>query len=378
MREIGGAERLYLFLNYGTEHAVRTFDALLARYPEPEEAFAAARNRDSAAFSGVSERVCARLLEAAAPGFLERYMETLDQSGIGVCTRISEDYPKLLRETADPPSVLFYKGRMVSEPKLPIAVIGARACTPYGAEIAETFSYDLAKNGATVVSGLATGVDGRAAKGALTCREAGYPTVAVLGSGIDVIYPADHISLAAEIAARGCVLTEFLPGRKPAREHFPIRNRVISGLSMGVVVVEAGERSGTTITAGYALEQGRDVFAVPGRVTDRMSVGANRMIQRGEAKPVFCVADILSEYGAEACAEEKLVIRVSALSGIEQRVCRALENAEKSADELASELALPPGELNSCLTALMFSGIMKQLPGRVYALDLMHTTIEFD
>ena len=178
------------------------------------------------------------------------------------------------------------------------------------------------------------------------------------------------------------MVTEFPPGTRPLRENFPVRNRIISGMSRGVLVVEAGERSGTSITAGHALDQGREVFAVPGRITDLQSVGPNRMIQRGEARPVFCAADILAEF---ALLEEhdsfahgpKRVPRASLAPG-ERAVCAALETGEQSFDELAEALALPVDELNSLLTGLEFSGIIKPLPGRLYALDTLNVALTDD
>lgn len=374
--------RLSLWLHHGTAGSARRFREALLRLGAPEEAFRAAQRGARGALAPLPEPVAARLAEAARPGFLDRYEAWLSEHGVGVCLLGDEDYPALLSEISDAPPLLFYRGRMQADMRLPVAIVGARRCTPYGRDVARHFARELTMAGCTVVSGMADGIDGCAAEGALSCEEAPYPTVAVLGSGIDVVYPASHRALYEQIAARGAVVTEFPPGTRPLRENFPVRNRIISGMSRGVLVVEAGERSGTSITAGHALDQGREVFAVPGRITDLQSVGPNRMIQRGEARPVFCAADILAEF---ALLEEhdsfahgpKRVPRASLAPG-ERAVCAALETGEQSFDELAEALALPLDELNSLLTGLEFSGIIKPLPGRLYALDTLNVALTDD
>ena len=193
--------------------------------------------------------------------------------------------------------------------------------------------------------------------------------MAVLDCGIDVVYPKGNEKLYGAIAERGCLLTEFLPKTPPLPQHFPFRNRIISGLSLGVLVVEAGERSGASITARLALEQGREVFAVPGRITDLMSAGTNAMIRRGEAKLVTSVKDILEEFGEGDFGEEIRSVAFKDLNPLEQRVVKALETGEKNEDEVE--------ELIPSLTGLTFSGIIKQLPGSVYALDPLQTTIVY-
>ena len=208
-----------------------------------------------------------RLKEAAADGFMDRYIRWLDKNEVNVITATSYRYPALLKEIPDPPTVLFCKGSLNEDMQLPLAVVGTRRCTDYGKDVAKKFGRELVKAGATIVSGLATGIDGYAALGALSVEGAQDPTVAVLGCGIDVVYPKGNEKLYSAIAERGCLITEFLPKTPPLAQNFPFRNRVISGLSLGVLVVEAGERSGASITARLALEQGREVFALAGDST---------------------------------------------------------------------------------------------------------------
>ncbi|MBQ3109284.1 MAG: DNA-processing protein DprA, partial [Clostridia bacterium] len=221
--------------------------------------------------------------------------------------------------------------------------------------------------GACIVSGLAAGVDAAAAEGALEAKENPLPTIAVLGGGVDMIYPAENANLYERIAERGAILSEFAPGLRPQKGFFPMRNRIISGLSLGVLVTEAGERSGASITVGTALDQGRDTFAVPGRITDRMSKGTNRMIRDGQAAPVLEAADILRWYGIES-AEKTEKRNALKLSPLETKIMEALRHQEESFDELCEKLSVSAAELNSALTSLEFSEIIKQLPGRVYEL----------
>ena len=203
--------------------------------------------------------------------------------------------------------------------------------------------------------------------------------IAVLGCGVDVVYPSSNEKLYDAIRERGALVSEFLPGTRPDRIHFPIRNRVMSGMANGTLVIEAAERSGTSITVSYAHDQGREVFAIPGRIGDVMSVGPNAMIAHGEAKPVFSAEDILSEFSCLHVAAETRPaakrVAISSLSQPQQSICRLLEQGEMNFDELCETLGLPIGTLNSCLTELQFLGIMKQLPGRWYVLDTCQTVL---
>lgn len=373
MRTFNESQRMTFWAAWATAHHCGRFDRLCSYYPDLGEAFALARAGRKGPLDFLPEGTVEHLCLGAEDGFLDGLMEQMDRKGIDVCFREDGEYPPLLSHICAPPSMLYVKGRLAADPPLPIAVVGTRGPTEYGKQMAEVFGRAFAKSGCCVVSGMAAGVDAYAARGALSAGEAIFPTVAVLGCGVDVVYPATNRKLYEEIVARGAIVSEFPPGTKPAREHFPIRNRIISGMSRGVLVVEAAEKSGTSITAGYALEEGREVFAVPGRITDRMSEGTNRMIQRGEAKPVFCPGDVLAEFGLADSEAEGLppptAVPLGSLSPTEQAIWRVLKTGDKTVDELCETLALPVGQINSGLTAMLFSGIMKQLPGRVYSLD---------
>ncbi len=224
--------------------------------------------------------------------FLEE-MRFIEREGIRAISLLDEDYPDLLRHINDPPPVLFVKGSLPEIDTCAIAVVGSRRCSVYGINMSEKISYSLAEKGITVVSGMARGIDTAAHRGALKAKGM---TVAVLGSGFSNIYPPESECLAGQISDYGAVITEYTSKVEPLKANFPRRNRIISGLSRGVVVVEAGHKSGAMITAGIALDQGREVFAVPGRVDTVFSKGTNYLIQNG-AKLVADIEDILEELG---------------------------------------------------------------------------------
>jgi DNA processing protein len=225
------------------------------------------------------------------------YLERLSAGGHRFLARSSPDFPPLLRAIHDPPAGLFLRGG--SEPEVlaraSVAIVGARACSGYGASVARSLGRDLAAVGLVVVSGLARGIDADAHRGAL---EAEGTTVAVLGCGIDRDYPAAHAELARRVAAAGLIVSEYAPGVEPAPWRFPARNRLVAGLSAATVVVEARERSGALITADLALEEGREVFAVPGEITSSLSAGTNALLKLG-ASPLTSAADVLASFGIE-------------------------------------------------------------------------------
>ncbi|MDO4836111.1 MAG: DNA-processing protein DprA [Clostridia bacterium] len=374
--------RNYLWLNYATNTNPRLFYELLSRFDDLSEAREAILKKDFESFSDVSETVRDRLIAAADDRFLDRYCGWLERNDVKVVTPESDEYPALLSEIYDPPSVLFCKGTLPKELSLPIAMVGARNCTDYGREVAELLGEQLAERGATVVTGLAAGIDSASAKGALSAGSSNCPVIGVLGCGIDVVYPQGNGKLYEQVIERGALITEFLPKTPPLQQNFPIRNRIVSGISRGVVVIEAGERSGTSITADCAREQGREVFAVPGRITDPMSVGTNRMIVRGEAKPVTCAAEILTEFtddaGDDVLNGAAKKVTFTSLGAIGQEIYMALLQGEKDADELLEWIDCSAQDLNAALTRLLFSEVIKQLPGRIYALDTIHTVVTFD
>jgi DNA processing protein len=265
--------------------------------------------------------------------------------------------PRLLRAIHDPPARLHLRGTAAAElleGRL-VAVVGARACSAYGTTVARALGRSLGEAGAVVVSGLARGIDAAAHRGAL---DAGAPTVAVLGCGIDRDYPAAHAELSRSIRATGLVVSEYAPGVEPAPWRFPARNRVIAGLAQATVVVEARERSGALITADLALEEGREVFAVPGEITSSLSTGSNRLLRHG-ASPLTAVSDVLESFGIEPEPPRP----PAELGEAATRVLAQVELEPSGADALARALELDAGEVAAILTELELLGVVSERDG---------------
>ena len=269
-----------------------------------------------------------------------------------------EDLPELLRQIHDPPRRFFLRGSASAEvlEQAAVAIVGARACSPYGSQVARMLGRELAAAGLVVVSGLARGVDGEAHRGAL---EAGGITVAVLGCGIDRDYPAAHAELARRICERGLVVSEYEPGVEPAPWRFPARNRIIAGLAAATVIVEARERSGALITADFALEDGREVFAVPGEITSALATGTNRLLGQGAA-PLTSADDVLELFGLAASQRPA----APAIGQNAALVVDRLSEGAASADELARATGLEPGPLAAALAELELAGLAIEADGR--------------
>ncbi len=274
-------------------------------------------------------------------------------------------YPRMLREIPDPPGVLFLRGSLKADDALAIAMVGTRHATRYGLNQAERLAGSLARAGLTVVSGLARGIDAAAHRGAL---DGGGRTIAVLASGVLNIYPPEHGKLAEEVIARGALLSEAPPRMEPLAGGFPQRNRLISGLSLGVIVVEAGDRSGALITARHAMEQGREVFAVPGRVDSRTARGCHRLLRDG-AKLVETADDVLEELGplVEATPrDDGQIVRHPAelqLNELEQKVLAAIGGEATSVDEVIAQSGLPVQRVLSTLSVLEMRRLIRRLSG---------------
>ena len=287
-----------------------------------------------------------------------------------------EGYPQPLRNIPDPPICLYVRGRLEPTDSVAVAVVGTRRCSHYGREQAILFGQLLARAGFTVVSGLARGIDSHAHRGAL---QGGGRTIAVLGNGLGSIYPAEHESLAAEVATVGAVLSEFPVESQPAPENFPRRNRIIAGLALGVMVIEGGKTSGALITAGLASEYNREVFALPGRVDNpQLTAGVHRLIRDGQAKLVTCLEDVLDELGqvgeimrddtvpSEQAGKEPAAEAskpVPKLDTEEQAVLDAVTSGVEDADEIVAKTRLQMGQVMSTLTSLQLKGVIRRLPG---------------
>ena len=278
------------------------------------------------------------------------YLAGLAAAEVRWLARSDSAFPPLLRAVHDPPAGLFVRGAAEVDllGRAAVAIVGARSCSPYGAQVARMLGRELAAAGLVVVSGLARGIDGEAHRGAL---DAGGVTVAVLGCGIDRDYPASHAELAARIRATGLAVSEYAPGVEPAPWRFPARNRIIAGLCAATVVVEARERSGALITADLALEEGREVFAVPGEITSALSRGTNDLLRLG-ATPLTGSGDVLELFGLSPAAATAVDLSETA-----DNVLGRLRDGPASADELARATGLGAGALASALTELELAGV---------------------
>ncbi len=292
-------------------------------------------------------------------------MRRLKRLEVDVITLRDESYPALLRQIADPPPVLYVRGRLADADQQGVAIVGTRRATPYGRTVAERLARDLALAGLTVISGLAKGIDTVAHRAAL---DAGGRTIAVLGNGLDQVYPTENTVLARQIVEtdKGAVVSEFPPGIPPDAVNFPRRNRIISGLCAATVIVEAGKRSGALITSDFALEQGREVMAVPGSILGPMSIGPNWLIRQG-ATPVTGAQDILEALGLSTGEEPSVMAReLPGLEGPEASVMHALTSDPRHVDEVAREVGLPAGEVAGLLAMLELKGLVRPAGAMAY------------
>lgn len=283
-------------------------------------------------------------------------------AGIQILTWDDEAYPACLKEIPDPPPVLYLRGDLQPRDQWAVAVVGTRRLTSYGRHVTRQLVADLAASGVTIVSGLARGIDGVAHQTAL---EANGRTLAVLGSGLSRIYPPEHRHLAQQITEQGAVLSDFPPDTSPEPGNFPRRNRIISGLSLGVLVIEAGAKSGALITTRYALEQGRDVFAVPGNINARASLGTNRLIQQG-AKLVLSAGDVLEELNMTMVEQQVAVQMVLPETHEEAHLLRMMSDQPCHIDELSRAAGLPVAQVTSALTMMELKGMVRQVEGMHY------------
>ncbi|MCA9991553.1 MAG: DNA-protecting protein DprA [Ardenticatenaceae bacterium] len=295
---------------------------------------------------------------------LDAYQQQVEKAGLTVLTWDSEGYPAGLRQVPAAPPLLYVAGTLTEADRWAVAVVGTRRLTTYGRQITRELVTGLVHSGVTVVSGLARGIDIIAHKTAL---EMGGRTIAVLGSGLDAIYPPEHRTIAAQIVqnGQGALVSEYALGVQPDARNFPPRNRIISGLTLGTVVVEAGEPSGALITANFALEQNREVFAVPGNINSPASRGPNRLIQQG-AKLVTRVEDILEELNLTLVTEQVAVQLALPESAEEAALLATLTAQPTHIDDLSRETGLPAALVSSTLTLMELKGIVQQVGGMNY------------
>ncbi|MCC6759224.1 MAG: DNA-protecting protein DprA [Candidatus Omnitrophica bacterium] len=320
----------------------------------------------------LSRQALGKILEFDRDNFLQNEYNLIQQNQVSVVTIFDENYPQALKSIHDPPVVLYVRGQLPLDNGVSVAVVGSRHASIYGLTVAETFSSQLAECGFNVISGLAKGIDAAAHRG---CLKTGGQTVAVIGCGLCHIYPEENKDLYGQISRNGAVVSEFPMATPPISFNFPARNRIISGLSLAVLVIEASLKSGALITSRFALEQGRDVFAVPGKIDQPNSQGVNRLIKEG-AKLVTCFEDILEELepelrralvgskGVEQQAHEDNIPQN--LNDDECAVVKCLTQQPLYIDDLAEKSGHPQGQVAGILLKLELRKIIKQLPGKYY------------
>ncbi|PYK98203.1 MAG: DNA-protecting protein DprA [Verrucomicrobia bacterium] len=318
---------------------------------------------------GIGEETAEAIVNWEKSLDLKGELKRIQEFGCHILTQNDEQYPELLRQIYDPPIVLYVKGRLTAKDKNAIAMVGSRRTTHYGLETARKLAYQLAYLGVTLVSGGARGIDTAAHQGALSARGR---TVAVLGNGINIVFPPENVELFERIAAGGAVMTQFPFNRKADKQSFPIRNRIVAGMTIGTVVVEANLTSGALITAGMAIDNGRQLFAVPGRIDSPQSKGCHDLIKKG-AKLCEGAEDILSEFeylfpagNRPPSPAESGALPALGLSGNEQKIYEVLSTEESAMDEVIRRSGLPASAVSVTLLSLEMKRLIKQLPGKLF------------
>jgi DNA processing protein len=339
--------------------AVR-FKALLDFFGDPAVAWNAPA--EALMEAGLSAKIVENLNKVRTQVNLEKVYERMQAQGIHCLTWNDENYPRHLKNIDQPPPVIYARGEMLPEDDWAVAIVGTRKVTSYGRQVTEEVATFLAQNRVTVVSGLARGVDGIAHQSAL---KAGGRTIAVLGSGVDRIYPPENRRLAEEMIAQGALISDYPPGTAPDGTNFPPRNRIISGLALAVVIVEAGVTSGALITATFAAEQGREVFAVPGSILAAQSKGTNRLIQDG-AQPLLDPQEILEVLNLTQVTEQQAARRILPTDPIEMRLFNTLGPDPMHVDEIRAQTSLPIEQVSATLAMMELKGMVRQVGGMNY------------
>lgn len=334
--------------------------ALLEYFGDAQTAWEAAPEALEAA--GLSARLVEGVVKARQEGVDERMWETIQRQDIRVLTWEDPAYPRRLKEIDQPPPVLYLRGEISEADQWCIAIVGTRRATAYGRQAAGELAAALAQRGITVVSGLARGIDAAAHQAAL---KAGGRTLAVLGSGVDIVYPPEHRRLAEQLCQQGALVSDYPPGTPPEAVNFPPRNRIISGLSQAVVVVEAGESSGALITANFASEQGRPVFAVPGSIYAPQSKGANRLIAEG-AQIFLNVSDLLTRLGLNQVSQQQAARAVLPGDATEAKLYAILGHEPVHVDEIRARAEMSIEQVSAALTLMELKGLVRQVGGMNY------------
>ena len=369
---ISAVARGYLQLHLTSDVGPVRLQNLLDRF-ENVGAILSASRAELEQVENIGPRVAEAIFNSRNDESVELEVERAQEHGVRILCTEDEDYPKPLKMITDPPTCLYVKGELIPTDAVAIAMVGTRRCSHYGREQARRFGEMLAGAGFTIVSGLARGIDGEAHRGAL---QAGGRTIAVLGHGLATLYPPEHKKLAEQVVEAGSLVSEYPVDTGPEARNFPRRNRIITGLSLGVIVVEAGKKSGALITARLAHDYNREVFAVPGRVDrPQETAGVHHLIREGQGKLVTCIEDVLDElaevgeimgrFSPKPDADESAVpgAHISGLSAEETAVFQAVQGGAEDADTIGSRCGLSSAQTLSALTSLQLKAQVRQIPG---------------
>lgn len=356
--------RQWVALSLVKDLGPQAFKMLIQRYQKPEAIFKAS-TQELRKFKELKRVRAEAIKDPELFREADREIAKALKQKVQIVSRFDEAYPEELKMIYDPPILLYVKGRLPDAGLSKVAVVGSRICSLYGRKMSHGLSRDLARNRVVIVSGLALGIDSAAHEGAL---EADGITIAVLGGGLSKLYPPQNRNLADRIAEKGAILSEYPMDMEPLKQYFPMRNRIISGLSRGVVVVEAKEKSGALITASLALEEGRDVFAVPGNADSARSQGTNALLKQG-ARLVTSAEDVLEELkisavkaGNQAGARKE----IPCVGEDEEKILSLMDAGPLHADQLIEDSGLRPQAAIASLSLLEIKGLVKQLPGKYF------------
>ncbi len=358
----------FILLNMAPHIGSIRLKRLLEYFGSPQKVLSSSKDR-LIKVEGIGERLASQIIETKKRTDLERELDLVKRENIEILTLNDDSYPENLKEIYDPPIVLYVKGKILPQDKQAIAVVGSRRASYYGLSSAERFARELAGFGITIVSGMARGIDSVSHRAALKIKGR---TIAVLGSGLLNIYPPENRNLFEQISCNGAVISEFPLETLPLPQNFPRRNRIISGLSLGVLIVEAARNSGALITTDFALEQGKEVFAIPGRLNSSTSQGTNQLIKQG-AKLIDNVEEIIEELAPhfknlqrERRKEFKEEIFETNLTYEETKIYNTLSLEPKHLDDILIEVGLPIPKIISLLLNLEMRHLIKQLPGKLF------------
>lgn len=347
-----------------------SFLRLVKFFGSPKAVLNASLN-DLLSVKGLTPAICKSIVDFRDKIDAERELNLIKQQGCRIIKIEDEEYPANLRTIYDPPPIIYVKGNIIPEDSISISIVGTRSASVYGKNVAENISRELARRGFTIVSGMAHGIDTFAHKGAL---DAGGRTIAVMGNGLNVIYPKGNERLYERIADSGAVISEFPMKTEPKKENFPIRNRIISGLSLGTLVVEASNHSGSLITASYALEQGKEIFAIPGPIFSETSRGTNDLIKQG-AKLVESVDDIIcelpinvsnSDNNKHEYLKDDNEIMENQLSEEEYKIWKVVDYTPIHIDDITRQTKLPTSVVSAMLVILELKGLVQQQTGKMF------------